>query len=329
MRLAQLLLIFLSAAAQASATQLFVDPVNGDDASSGSSPDEAVRTITRALRLAGTDETSIYLAPGTYDAASGEAFPLEMWGGQDLLATPSAPGARPVIDFAGRGVGLIIHDVFASQNRTLLAGLDLRGGRIGIRTEEDWFRIENCTISDCDVGLDMEGRFWPASAPVITRSSISHCGTGIRYQGESGLTTDLSVTIEDCDTGLDLRLPGADFFGWFFTLRGVARRCGTGLRIRSNSAFFERVFVEMEITKCDLGVDLESAGPEPLVLKVFRSTVADCAEGLLIRTPLSPFSEIHSSILADNGSDAPLGLQNAAIRFSTVTSGSLAGSGVV
>ncbi|MEG4358010.1 DUF1565 domain-containing protein [Microcoleus sp. Aus8_D1] len=55
---------------------LYVNPQTGSDAAAGSQS-APFKTIARAINFAASG-TVIQLAPGTYSAASGEQFPLEI-----------------------------------------------------------------------------------------------------------------------------------------------------------------------------------------------------------------------------------------------------------
>ncbi len=70
----------ITSVAAAYATDYYVDGINGDDANSGLSPDEAFKTITYALEVIQPSEdtpATVSVAAGTYSASTnGEAFPL-------------------------------------------------------------------------------------------------------------------------------------------------------------------------------------------------------------------------------------------------------------
>ena len=59
--------------ASAQPTDVWVDPVAGDDTNSGSSPIEALRTLTRALEVTtgSVPSDTIWLLPGTFSSSSG------------------------------------------------------------------------------------------------------------------------------------------------------------------------------------------------------------------------------------------------------------------
>jgi hypothetical protein len=65
----------------------YVNPTTGNDANPGTQ-DAPLRTIARALATA-PENTIVVLAPGTYNAASGEQFPLQMKSGVTLQGEPT------------------------------------------------------------------------------------------------------------------------------------------------------------------------------------------------------------------------------------------------
>lgn len=65
-------------------TTIYVNAVTGDDAAGSGSIDNPLKSITRALSIA-QDGTTILVAPGIYDAANGELFPLELPEGVALI----------------------------------------------------------------------------------------------------------------------------------------------------------------------------------------------------------------------------------------------------
>ena len=71
------------------AADFYVDPVDGSDDNSGLSPEESLRTITRALEIVRADNATpatINLAAGTYSAeTNGETFPINMTAATHLL----------------------------------------------------------------------------------------------------------------------------------------------------------------------------------------------------------------------------------------------------
>jgi parallel beta-helix repeat protein len=91
---------------------LYVNSTTGNDTNTGSQT-SPFKTITRALQQA-TDGTSIQLAAGTYNAASGETFPLVVSSGVTVIGNEASKGSDILIV----GSGEFISPTFARQNIT-------------------------------------------------------------------------------------------------------------------------------------------------------------------------------------------------------------------
>jgi parallel beta-helix repeat protein len=104
---------------------LFVNPMMGNNVSGDGSQRSPFRTITHALQVA-QPNTVIMLAPGTYSADSGEAFPIVMKPNVTIQGDPSRHGRGFVI----RGGGTFLSPTSAGQNVTLL-GAD-QGQLLGV-----------------------------------------------------------------------------------------------------------------------------------------------------------------------------------------------------
>ena len=97
--------------------------LQGDDANDGLTAGTSLKTITRALGIAG-DDTTIHVAPGVYDLASGETFPLECNG----VANVRIQGAgQDVTKIDATGSDRRVFSTFLSS-RCGLAGVTITGG---------------------------------------------------------------------------------------------------------------------------------------------------------------------------------------------------------
>ena len=67
------------------ATTYYVDAVNGSNSTGNGSAAAPWKTITYALSQVGDPPSEIHVAPGNYNAALGESFPLVMESGTSLL----------------------------------------------------------------------------------------------------------------------------------------------------------------------------------------------------------------------------------------------------
>ena len=133
---------------------LYVNPVTGNDAAAGSAK-APFKTVTRAIQQA-TAPATIYLAPGTYNAASGERFPLVVSRGVILMGHEPSKGK----DIAIAGSGQYNSPTFGSQNVTLLleSGAELRGVTVTNPVEKG-------------TGIWIE-----STAPVVANNTFTGCG---------------------------------------------------------------------------------------------------------------------------------------------------------
>ncbi|NES71908.1 MAG: DUF1565 domain-containing protein, partial [Okeania sp. SIO2D1] len=79
---------------------LYVDSSKGNDNAVGSSV-APLKTLTKALKQV-IGETMIQLAPGNYDAANGERFPLIISQGIVVLGNESTQGKGIIISGSGK-----------------------------------------------------------------------------------------------------------------------------------------------------------------------------------------------------------------------------------
>ncbi len=133
--------------------ELYVHPVKGDDTFPGNSL-YPFKTLTRALQKA-TPDTLIQLSRGTYNAESGEVFPLIVTAGITITGNVAGQGGGVVID----GGGLYKSPSFGPQMVTLvpLANAEIRGVTVintaekgtGIWIETGAPTIAGCTLTRC------------------------------------------------------------------------------------------------------------------------------------------------------------------------------------
>lgn len=168
-------------------TQLFVNPIAGNDTANGSER-TPFKTITQALKVA-KQNTVIYLAPGTYSEQSGERFPLELKAGVTLQGDPASKGRSVII----RGGGLFISPTFARQNVTILAAN--KSGIAGVTITNSntrgyglWIEssspvvADNTFIGNSHDGISIAGN----SAPLIRNNYFANNGAnGMTIYGSS------------------------------------------------------------------------------------------------------------------------------------------------
>lgn len=172
------------------AQTLYVNPATGNDSATGdqSAP---FKTLSKALQQAQAD-TTIQLTAGTYNATSGEIFPLQVPSGVKLVGNEQNKGNGIVIE----GNGEYISPTLAKQNITLLLEdtTEVRGVTVtnkatrgtGIWIESTDPTITNCTFTQCDrEGVLATGT---AKPNVVDNDFIDNGGNGISFtkkaQGE-------------------------------------------------------------------------------------------------------------------------------------------------
>jgi len=103
---------------------IYVNPALGQDTPDNGRESTPYRTISYALTQV-NDNTVVQLAPGSYTADTGEAFPLTIPPGVILRGNESTKGQTVLI----LGGGALISPTFARQNVTILAleGSQIRG----------------------------------------------------------------------------------------------------------------------------------------------------------------------------------------------------------
>jgi hypothetical protein len=201
--------------APATAGDYHVDPVAGSDAASGTSPAEAWRTLTHALATV-PDPTppevhTIHLAPGVYEPAGGEVFPLEMRAGIGLRGE----GGIGAVVVRGTGTETLLRfrslqsgsGQFVDED-TRVERLTLSDAAVGVALSTDWGLLAP-TLEDLvvrhmsDAGLSAAGGGWGAAGPyhpVLRRVRFEDCAVGLRAS-TSGEGTSTSLTLEDVLVG--------------------------------------------------------------------------------------------------------------------------------
>jgi hypothetical protein len=159
-------------------TNIYVDGSSGNDANSGlfGTP---VRTITRGLALAGTAGVTVHVAPGTYDTAHGEAFPLTVPAGMALIGDEPGKGASTIID--GPDATFVVQGLANST----IGGLTVRstGGWCISAATADGVTIRNNTVVNGWVGIYSS----PGSSNMfVTGNSATGCHWGIGFDYSSG-----------------------------------------------------------------------------------------------------------------------------------------------
>jgi parallel beta-helix repeat protein len=159
-------------------TTIYVNPVQGNDANAGSRS-SPFKSLTRALKVAKTPAV-IQLAPGNYNAANGEVFPLVIPGGIKVVGNEANKGAGIVIS----GNGVYQSPSFAAQNVTLLLQGDasLLGVTVtnpiakgtGVWIESATANVGNNTLINCGrEGIFISGNAKPAIVDNVFRQNAA------------------------------------------------------------------------------------------------------------------------------------------------------------
>ncbi|MFM6356170.1 MAG: DUF1565 domain-containing protein, partial [Planktothrix sp.] len=170
----------------ASAT-LFVNSATGNDSASGGQSDP-LKTIAKALSRAQSG-TVIQVAPGNYNAASGEVFPLIVPSGVTILGNEATKGKDVVIV----GSGTFTSPSAAAQNITILMQNNSTVKGVSVSNEQTrgtgiWAESVYCTVASCTLtkskreGLFATGTAIPA---VLNNDFIQNVGNGIALAGNA------------------------------------------------------------------------------------------------------------------------------------------------
>jgi parallel beta-helix repeat protein len=186
---------------------IYVDPRNGSDRA-GNHPQAVLKTITQAIKLSAGSNAIIQLARGTYSAASGEVFPLELPPNVVLRGDEASKGKEIVIV----GGGNFNSALFSSQNVTIVAGdrAELRGVTItnpnargyGLWIESSSPVVANNTL----VGSQRDGAFVSGNSSALISSNVfrKNGGTGISIFG--GASPEIrGNSIQDNEFGLNIQ----------------------------------------------------------------------------------------------------------------------------
>lgn len=137
-----------------SVTTLYVNPATGRDNNTGSAT-SPFKTLTKSLTVAKSG-TTIKLANGTYNTASGEIFPIVIPTGVIVLGDEASKGKGIVIS----GSGNYNSPSFANQNITLR--LEVSAQLRGVTVTNG---VRQCT------GIWIE-----STSPVIVNNTFTNCG---------------------------------------------------------------------------------------------------------------------------------------------------------
>jgi uncharacterized protein DUF1565/Big-like domain-containing protein len=172
----------------------FVSSTLGSDATTTGSCAAPHKTITHAVAAARTGDV-IWVAPGTYNAALGEVFPISLPASVTLIGDEANKGQGPTATRVIGGANLAINASCGTYQATIypgandiIAGLELTDPSTTFAAMTLLIRNNNVTIRNNSIVNNTGG----ASAVYICNSSVNHIITGNRIRDNGGQTTGLA-----------------------------------------------------------------------------------------------------------------------------------------
>lgn len=188
----------------------YVDPAFGDDAFGDGTPNFPYRSMTRALRFAISGDV-VFLAPGTYSAASGETFPIFVKPGVLIQGDPGTRGAGPPATTvsgggshqvaAGSQGGTLVSTAFLMGNNAQISGIRITvAGATGVGVVFDGFpgSVRRCTLT----GNGGSGiRVYQTGSPSIIDNVITASGGSgvVVHDGATPILRQNSITANAVD----------------------------------------------------------------------------------------------------------------------------------
>lgn len=207
-------------AAPAMAGDWYVDAVNGSNSNAGDSPAAAWRTITHALAVAPNppypEAQLIHVAPGTYNSALGESFPIRPRN-QFRILSDQGPGLT-ILEAGGGGTVVEVRTTnqipfYQTFPPTQIGGFTLRNANWGVNVAalgtEGGLSYLRCTDLEI-VGMAAGGVSVGAAAALTVNAHatgifehvrISGCGIGAQVSsgGIGTLGPIASLQLYDCE----------------------------------------------------------------------------------------------------------------------------------
>jgi parallel beta-helix repeat protein len=154
-------------------TDLYVDAGAGSDASGDGTSAKPYRTLTLAL-VKSVSGMTIHVGPGLYNGAGGEAFPISLKSGVNVLGTEAA---QVMVD--GGGAPYVITDAAGSR----LDRVTIRGG------SQAGILLQNAaTLRACILEGNGRGVLCTGDAVVDGNTIRDNSGTGLTIRGTASPT---------------------------------------------------------------------------------------------------------------------------------------------
>jgi len=320
-----------AAAVPASAADWYVDAVLGSNANAGTTPAAAWKTITHAIStiaLLPIEAQRVHVAPGVYDAALGEVFPLRPLPLMRVVGT--AGSAQTIVDgnasycFIYNPHGTVAIDAQSGVDgftlRNAIAGLLVGSGGGSVAPSFRDLRVENTTGPGVQVSASSEGPFGGASArATIEDLEVVQCNEGIRVQafggglGSGSASLDLTEGVVRSSTNDGLRITAAGNAGASVTMRRCRVLDSGGNGVYSDSGGGSGAVTSSRLTadaslfagNSGCGILGEGTGSTFGGITLNGCTVADNAV-CGVRGSSSQVATFNSTILAGNGDDLDL-----------------------
>ncbi len=216
---------------------LYVAP-DGDDANGGTAPEQALRTLTKAL-AATREGGRIHVAAGPYTKESGESFPLTISRMADVRILGTNRAAT-VIDAGGVGVATGRVVTIAWGGGTRIEGVTLRGGYYAPKS---W-----ATFVGGGAAISRSGVVELFDC-LITSNTLGATGHGAGYGG-GVYAADSRVTIRNCAVTHNTAFGS----GVYHCLGGGAYAATSRVKI------FESVFAGNKVKEVQVGTGGEQGG---------------------------------------------------------------------
>lgn len=263
----------------------YVDASAGVDVHGAGTEQQPFRTVTFALQFVGGGLHTIHVAPGVYDAAHGEVFPLRM--NKSVSVVGAGTGTTRVV---GAGIETLVEfDGSKFGPDTRLANLTLENAALGVRLEAYFSDVGNPTLEEVEI-LGMAGAaitvFGSGSIvePRIANCRVANCGSGVRvsYSQGGGTTRIEDSRFDDCEIGVRFSGDGQIPLNPLEVTveRCEFRGCGTGVYVTGGDSHSTLRVSDSLVVDGVLGGQSIHGFPSGATLELHRCTVAGNEMGL-------------------------------------------------
>lgn len=215
-----LMLVFLLSAPALAGTEVWVDAHFGDDITGHGTEVAPFRTLGKGVAslLGVPGPTTVHVAPGVYDAALGETFPIELAAQMTVVGS----GAHQTI-VNGGGAGTLLR----LADRALVSDLSLNRAHIAVESLGQAFApgnlryLRRCVLRNNDVGLHLADMLHSDHGVALVDCVLTKNGTGVLAESTDNDFQSVTVAIYGSTlTGNDVAMqsigPGAErYLGLF------------------------------------------------------------------------------------------------------------------